>query len=163
HIRNAQLPSDKALEYRQKNSEPIVTQFFEWVYQERQNPEYLPSNKLLKALNYAGERCDELKVFLSNPHLQIDTNHLERALRVIPMGRKNFLFCWTELGAEQLGVLQSLMVTCRLHSINPYHYLVDVLQRVAIHPATDVAELTPLQWKKKFADNFLTSDVAEMG
>ncbi|WP_367651913.1 transposase [Vibrio sp. Y42_MX_L11] len=163
HIRNAKLPADKALEYRQKNSEPIITQFFEWVYEQRQNPEYLPSNKLLKALNYAGERCDELKVFLTNPHLQIDTNHLERALRVIPMGRKNFLFCWTELGAEQLGVLQSLMVTCRLHNINPYHYLVDVLQRVAVHPAADVAELTPLQWKKKFAENFLTSDVAEMG
>jgi hypothetical protein len=55
------------------------------------------------------------------------------------------------------------MVTCRLHGINPYTYLVDVLQRVAIHPATDVAELTPLQWKNKFAENFLTSDVAEMG
>jgi hypothetical protein len=79
------------------------------------------------------------------------------------MGRKNYLFCWTELGAEHLGMLQSLMVTCRLHGINPYTYLVDVLQRVAIHPAADVAELTPLQWKNKFAENFLTSDVAEMG
>ncbi|GEA49273.1 hypothetical protein VIN01S_00770 [Vibrio inusitatus NBRC 102082] len=57
---------------------------------------------------------------------------------MIPMGRKNFLFCWTELGAEQLGVLQSLMVTCRLHDINPYAYLVDVLQRVSIHPATSM-------------------------
>ena len=92
----------------------------------------------------------------------IDTNHLERALRVIPMGRKNYLFCWTELGAEHLGMLQSLMVTCRLHGINPYTYLVDVLRRVAIHPATDVADLTPLKWKKKFADDFLTSDVVKM-
>lgn len=163
HIRNAELSADKALEYRQKNSEPIVASFFEWVYEQRLNPELLPTNKLLKALHYASERCAELKVFLTNPHLQIDTNHLERALRVIPMGRKNYLFCWTELGAEHLGMLQSLMVTCRLHGINPYTYLVDVLQRVAIHPATDVAELTPLQWKNKFAENFLTSDVAEMG
>ena len=36
------------------------------------------------------------------------------------MGRKKDLFCWTELGAEQLGLLQSLMVTCRLQGINPY-------------------------------------------
>ncbi|MCP4831731.1 MAG: transposase domain-containing protein, partial [Gammaproteobacteria bacterium] len=63
---------------------------------------------------------------------------------------------------EQLGILQSLMVTCRIHDINPYTYLVDVLQRVAIHPASEVADLTPLQWKKQYADNFLTSDVAEM-
>ena len=25
----------------------------------------------------------------------LDTNHLERALRVIPMGKKNWNFCWT--------------------------------------------------------------------
>ncbi|WP_220783857.1 IS66 family transposase, partial [Shewanella sairae] len=74
-------------------------------------------------------------VFLSDPAVPIDTNHLERALRVIPMGRKNHLFCWTELGAEQLGMLQSLLVTCRLQGINPYTYLVDVLQRVGQHPA----------------------------
>ncbi len=90
----------------------------------------------------------------------MDTNHLERALRVIPMGRKNYLFCWSELGAEQLGILQSLLVTCRLHKINPYHYLVDVLQRVSMHPASKVEALTPIVWKEKFADNFLTSDLA---
>jgi hypothetical protein len=90
----------------------------------------------------------------------MDTNHLERALRVIPMGRKNYLFCWSELGAEQLGILQSLLVTCRLQKINPYHYLVDVLQRVSMHPASKVEELIPRIWKEKFADNFLTSDLA---
>jgi hypothetical protein len=70
------------------------------------------------------------------------------------------LFCWSELGAEQLGILQSLLVTCRLQEINPYHYLVDVLQRVSIHRASKVEELTPRMWKEKFTDNFLTSDLA---
>ena len=109
------------------------------------------------------ERENALKVFLINPNVALDTNHLERALRVIPMGRKNYLFCWSELGAENLGVLQSLMVTCRLHDINPYTYLVDVLQRVALHPAKDVEQLTPRLWKKHFSENFLTSDVGEKG
>ena len=93
--------------------------------------------------------------------MPIDTNHLERALRVIPMGRKNYLFCWTELGAEQLGMLQSLLVTCRLQGINPYTYLVDILQRVSQHPASQVEELTPRVWKTKFADNPLTSDLMQ--
>jgi hypothetical protein len=53
-----------------------------------------------------------------------------------------------------------LLVTCRLQEINPYHYLVDVLQRVSMHPASKVAELTPRIWKEKFGDNFLTSDLA---
>ena len=118
-----------------------------------------PKSPFAKALHYAHERESQLKVFLGNPALPMDTNHLERALRVIPMGRKNYLFCWSELGAEQLGILQSLMVTCRLQGVNPYHYLVDVLQRVALHPARDVIDLTPRLWKQKYNQNRLVSDV----
>ena len=55
------------------------------------------------------------------------------------------------------------MVTCRLQGINPYHYLVDVLQRVSLHPAKDVLDLTPRVWKDKFSENFLTSDLVKMG
>ena len=91
--------------------------------------------------------------------MPIDTNHLERALRVIPMGRKNWLFCWSEVGAKHVGIIQSLLTTCRLHNVDPYTYLVDVLQRVALHPARDVIELTPRVWKERFADNPLRSDL----
>ena len=160
HIKEKIIETSDALAYRQKHSEPLVTEFFNWVYEQRQRTDLTPKNPLTKALNYVNERQVELKVFLSNPDVAMDTNHLERALRVIPMGRKNYLFCWSELGAEQLGILQSLLVTCRLQEINPYHYLVDVLQRVSIHPASKVEELTPRIWKEKFRDNLLTSDLA---
>jgi len=53
------------------------------------------------------------------------------------------LFCWTEVGAEYVGIIQSLLTTCRLQGIDPYTYLVDVLQRVETHPMADVAKLTP--------------------
>jgi len=96
-----------------------------------------------KALAYVFERQNLLRVFLSNPDMPFDTSHLERALRVIAMGRKNHLVCWCELGAEPLGILQSLMVTCRIQGINPYTYLVDVPQRVGIHLAKDVFDLVP--------------------
>ena len=55
--------------------------------------------------------------------------------------------------------MQSLIVTCRLHGIDPYTYLVDVLQRVAQHPAARVAELTPRLWNEHFAGNPLRSDL----
>src|SRR5438128_11603289 len=93
------------------------------------------------------------------PGVPIDTNHLERALRAIPMGRKNWNFCWTELGAQHVGIVQSLIVTCRLHRIDPYQYLIDVLQRVAQHPASCVAQLTPRLWKSLFASTPLRSDL----
>lgn len=69
------------------------------------------------------------------------------------------MFCWTELGARQVGIVQSLLVTCKLHGIDPYTYLVDVLQRVSEHPAAKVAELTPRQWKSRFADRPMRSDI----
>ena len=56
-------------------------------------------------------------------------------------------------------MIQSLLVTCRLHGVNPYHYLVDVLQRVGTHPAARVEELTPRLWKERFAENRLQSDL----
>jgi hypothetical protein len=52
-----------------------------------------------------------------------------------------------------------LLVTCRLHSINPYVYLVDVLQRISQHPASGVDDLTPRIWKGTFASDPLLSDL----
>ncbi len=53
----------------------------------------LPSNPLTEALAYARDRQGGLEVFLTDPDVPIDTNHLERAWRAIPMGRRNWLFC----------------------------------------------------------------------
>ena len=75
----------------------------------------------------------------------------------MPIGRKNWNFCWTELGAKHVGIVQSLIVTCRLHQIDPYAYLVDVLQRVGQHPAAQVQQLTPRLWKQLFASRPLRS------
>ncbi|WP_338049540.1 IS66 family transposase [Parashewanella hymeniacidonis] len=162
HIREKEIPAERALAYRQDKSEPVVYRFFKWLHEQRQRPELLPSNPLRVALEYAAERETQLKVFLTNPNVPMDTNHLERALRVIPMWRKNYLFCWTELGAEHLGILQSLMVTCRLQGFNPYHYLVDVLQRISQHPNALVEELIPSKWRAKFKDVFLKSDLESL-
>ena len=74
-------------------------------------------------------------------------------------GRKNWLFCWTEVGAKYVGIFQSLIVTCKMHGIDPHTYLVDVLQRVADHPRSDIVSLPPLLWKTRFADDPLRSDL----
>ena len=162
-IRDNQLNSADVLAYRQKNTQPIVDAFFVWVWEQRQRADLLPKGKFTKALNYAHNREHALRVFLNDADVPLDTNHVERALRVVPMGRKNWLFAWTEIGAEHIGIIQSLLVTCRLHDVNPYDYLVDVLQRVDRHPANQVADLTPRLWKEKFANNPLRSDVFRPG
>jgi transposase len=67
------------------------------------------------------------------------------------------MFCWTELGAEHVGLIQSLISTYKLHDINPHTYLTVVLQRVSYHPASKVEELTLKVWKEKFADEPMRS------
>jgi transposase len=158
-IRDRRLGGERKRLHRLTHSKPVVEQLFEWIERQFERQGLLPSNPFTKALAYARERRAGLTVFLTDPDVPIDTHHLERALRAIPLGRKNWNFCWTELGAKHVGIVQSLIVTCRLHDIDPYTYLVDVLQRVAIHPATRVAELTPRLWKLHFAASPLRSDL----
>lgn len=145
--------------HRLTHAKPLVERLFDWVDRELTRQELTPTNPYTKALGYVRERRAGLEVFLTDPDVPLDTNHLERALRVIPMGRRNWLFCWSEIGARHVGIVQSLIVTCRLHGVDPYTYLVDVLQRVAEHPAARVAELTPRLWKQHFAANPLRSDL----
>lgn len=73
------------------------------------------------------------------------------------MGRKNWMFCSTELAAKHIGVSQSLLVTCRLHDVDPYDYFVDVLQRIHSHPPSQIDELTPRRWKELFAKDLIRS------
>jgi len=88
-----------------------VDKFFAWVDRQFERQGLLPGNPFTKALAYARERRAGLEVFLGDADMPIDTNHLERALRAIPMGRRNWLFCWTEVGAKHAGIVQSLIVT----------------------------------------------------
>ena len=159
-IRKQQMEAVATQATRGLHALPAVDAFFAWLHGQRQRLDLLPSQPFTKAVGYASEREGALRIYLSDPSVAIDTNHLERALRPIPMGRKAWLFCWTEVGAEHVGIIQSLLCTCRLHGINPYTYLVDVLQRIAIHPDSAVEQLTPRVWKSMFSDNPLRSDLA---
>ena len=158
-MRELSLPAEKVLSYRGEHAKPVVDRFFEWLRATLNEELLLPTNPFTKAANYALTREKALRVFLEYPDVALDTNHLERAIRPIPMGRKAWLFCWTEIGAEYVGIVQSLLSTCRVQGIDPYTYLVDVLQRIDTHPARDVTLLTPRLWKETFAEDPLRSDI----
>ena len=161
-IRDRGLTGQAKRGERQQRARPQVEEFLAWVDEQFESQGFLPSSPLTKALAYVRERREGLQVYLDDPDVPIDTNHLERALRAIPMGRKNWMFCWTELGARHVGMVQSLLTTCKLHDIDPYDYLVDVLQRVGQHPASRVKELTPRHWKQLYAVNPLRSPLHEI-
>ena len=160
-IREQQLEDAKKQQHRALNALRVVDEFFEWLKQEAKSNALLPSNKFQKAASYALTREAGLRIYLSDFAVPIDTNHLEREIRPVPMGRKNWLFCWTEIGAHATAIIQTLIACCKLHGVNPFEYFVDVLQRVDSHLATRIHELTPRVWaenrKIKITDNSITT------
>src|SRR5215510_1222220 len=158
-LRQRGLEAEAKLAYRAEFAKPLVDAFFLWLQQTLTTQPLLPSNPFTKAARYALEREQALRVFLEYPNVPLDTNHLERQIRAIALGRRNWLFCWTEVGARYVGIVQSLLASCRLQGVDPYVYLVDVLQRIDTHPAFEVHLLTPRLWKHHFADKPLRSDL----
>ena len=98
-------------------------------------------------------------MFLDDPLVPIDSNGVERQLRRLKLGQKNWLFSWTEAGGRNVGIINSLTATCQLHGISPTTYLIDVLQRIDTHPAERVHELTPRLWKDLFADTPMAGSI----
>ena len=87
-IRERTLSGAAKRAYRQQHAKPVVDGFFAWLNAQFEAQGLLPSNPFIKALAYAREREAGLRVYLDDPDVPIDTNHLERALRPIPMGRR---------------------------------------------------------------------------
>jgi len=106
-----------------------------------------PKSPLGAALTYANNQRSALRKFLSDPKLPLDNNLSENALRIIAVGRKNFLFVGHEEAGHNLAILQTLCSTCLLHGINPYEYIRDVAVRVRFHPNAKIDELLPMNWK----------------
>lgn len=100
-----------------------------------------------KAVAYARKREQALRQFLHHPDIPLSNNHVERAIRPVALGRKNWMFCWSEVGAKYAAIAFTLIECCKLHEVDPWRYLIDVLQRIDSHPARNVHQLTPNHWK----------------
>ena len=152
-------PLSELLEARRTRTRPRVDAFWLWCEQTLGDPALTPKHPIRKAINYVVERRQSLEVFLDDPLVPIDSNGVERQLRRIKLGQKNWLFSWTESGARNVGIINSLTATCQLHGISPATYLTDVLQRIDTHPADRVHELTPRLWKELFAHQPMTGGI----
>src|SRR5215472_9908228 len=92
---------------------------------------------------YALGRWEALMRYCNDGRLEIDNNAAERALRVVALGRKNFLFAGSDGGGESAAAIYSLIGTAKLNGIDPESYLRNVLSRIADHPVNRIEELLP--------------------
>ena len=152
--------SARRLAARRTRSRKAVDRFWDWCEQTLKDPALTPKHPVRKAIGYATERKATLEVFLGDPDVPLDTNLVENKLRGAKLGQRNWMFAWTELGAEHAGIMNAMFATCRMQGVDPRAWLTDVLLRIDSHPASRVDELTPRRWKELFAHDPMTSDVA---
>ena len=143
--------SAQLLEARQEQAKPILAEI-KTVLDEYKH-QVLPKSPIGKAIAYSLNQWEALNRYVDDPMLEIDNNLSERTLRMVVIGRKNYLFAGSEAGAWRAAVIYSLVASCKLHDIDPFRYFRDVLSRVSTHPADKIDELLPSEWKKLNADS----------
>ena len=107
----------------------------------------LPKNPMGKAITYALNQWDALVRYTDDPMLNIDNNLSERTLRMVVIGRRNYMFAGSEAGAWRASIIYSLVASCKLNGHDPFAYFNDVLRKVSTHPAGRIDELLPCNWK----------------
>lgn len=110
----------------------------------------LPKSPVGEAVRYLTNQWGALQRFVDDGRLAIDNNRAENQLRLVAVGRKNWLFAGSFEGACRAALLYSLVQSCKLIDVPPFEYLKDVLRRLAAHPHRLIGQLTPRGWAKTF-------------
>lgn len=142
---NLKTPEQR-LAIRQTKSIQIVTELFDFLKATKVRT--LPKSDFMKALNYAlNQEVEVLRIF-ENGNFDLDNNAIERQMRPVAIGRKNYMFAGSHEGANRAAVLYSLLNTCKLNKVNPWEWLKDVIIRISSDNSVKPADLLPHNWKK---------------
>jgi transposase len=140
-----ELDAAGRLALRQAHCVLIAQHLHEWLT--RQLASVAPGSATQKAINYSLGRWEALTRYLGDGTLPIDNNWLENRIRPVALGRANWLFAGSDRAGRRAAAVMSLIQTARLHALDPYTYLRDVLERLPLTPHSQIAELLPGQWK----------------
>lgn len=146
----ADLDDDARRELRQKKAKPIWDEYKLWL--ERQRGLVDPSGGVADAIKYAQKHWVALTHYLDDGAVPIDNNACERRLREIGTGRRNWIALGSDEGGHRAAVLYSIVQSAKMHGLDPFKYLQDLLERLPTHPEGQLAELLPDRWKPVPAD-----------
>ena len=141
-LRESNAPPEEVLRRRQEKSKPIVATFFTRLHARMTDTAKPPLNKLREALQYALNRKEELCTYLDDPAVPMDNNAIERAMRPIAIGRKNYLFMGSAEGGKRAAILYTLLRECERVGVDALVWLNAVLGKVSTWQG-DLRELLP--------------------
>jgi hypothetical protein len=120
---------------------PIINELGKWLHQERNA--VLPKSLLGKAIEYCTNLWTSLLNYLENGEYQIDNNAIENKIRPVAIGRKNYLFAGSHIGAKRAAIFYTFFANCLLSNVNPKKWLHKVLDVIADHPCNKLQDLFP--------------------
>ncbi len=143
-------PCKERREIRNLRSRPLLESLKQWL--EETLDKLSRKSDTAMAVRYALGRWEAL-VRYDDGALEIDNNAAERALRVVALGRKNFLFAGSDGGGQSAAAIYSLIGTAKLNGLNPESYLGNVLSRIADHPINRIEDLLPWNLASELVEN----------
>ncbi|MGH9416496.1 MAG: IS66 family transposase, partial [Terriglobales bacterium] len=126
---------------RQARAAPLLAELKLWLKETM--PKLSARSDTMAAVRYALARRDALLLYACDGHIEIDNNAVEREMRPVALGRKNYLFAGSDAGGERAAAIYGLIGTAKLNRLDPEAYLRHVLDRLADHPINRIAELLP--------------------
>ncbi len=134
-------PPSERREVRQARARPLPGSFKGWL--EGCLTRLSRKSDTTAAVKYALSLWPALVRYTDDGRLEIDNNTAERALRVVALGRKNYLFAGSDAGGERAAAIYSLIGTAKLNGLDLENYLSNVFSRIADHPINRIEALLP--------------------
>jgi transposase len=144
------LTHEQRLALRLKKTKPVLDELKTWLIQTVKDT--LPESRIGKAARYMLNQWPVLMIILKYGHVEISTNLVEGVIRLLAIGRKNFMFAGSENGARNLATAYTIIATCKNLDINPYVYITHVLTELPNRQQNDIEDLLPWNYKSHGAN-----------
>lgn len=137
-------PPDKRRAARKEKAGPLLQRLKKYLDQkQRQLPR---KSALAAAIAYALKRWTALIYYIEDGRAEIDNNAVERSIRPVALGKKNWMFCGSDKGGQRAAMMYSLLETAKMNGVNGEAWLTDVLARIAAYPVNRVEDFLPWNW-----------------
>jgi transposase len=134
--------AEERLGRRREYSAPVIAELRAWL---DENVGLIPPKTPLgNAIGYLLRQWNRLVLCFADGRLELTNNRVERELRALVLGRKNWLFAYGDLGGARAATILTILGTCIAHRINPRAYL-HVVTKLIVNgfPNARLRELLP--------------------
>ena len=142
-----QLDEEGRKALRARRSIPRLAALRSWI--DEQKPYVPPKSALGEAITYLNNQWTALCHYAETGFVPSHNNASENGLRPAVLGKNNWLFAGSVQGGRTAAVWMSIIQTCRLHEIDPFDYVKDILTRLPSASTGQIDQFLPDLWKNR--------------